>query len=70
MGGLGLNLPPCFWERVCNGPNYIYTLEDLKEMDKYRFDDLTRILESKETCQDDETFALYYDGYMFEANFG
>ena len=39
-------------------------------MDKYRFDDLSRIIESKENCNDDETFALYYDGYMFEADFG
>ena len=39
-------------------------------MDKYRFDDLSRIIESKENCNDDETFAMYYDGYMFEADFG
>ena len=39
-------------------------------MDKYRYEDLNRIKESKENCQDDETFAMYYDGYMFEADFG
>ena len=39
-------------------------------MDKYRYDDLTRLQESKETCKDDETFALYFDSYMFEADFG
>ena len=49
---------------------YVYTMEDLKQMDKYRSDDLERLLEAKENCQDDETFALYYDGYMFEADFG
>ena len=30
MGGLNLDLPPCFWNRVCNGSDYTYTLEDLK----------------------------------------
>ena len=70
MGGLGLELPPCFWKRICGGPKYVYTMEDLKQVDKYRFDDLERLLEAKENCQDDETFALYYDGYMFEADFG
>ena len=70
MGGLGLDLPPCFWNRICGGPDYVYTMEDLKQMDKYRYDDLQRITDSKETCPDDETFALYFDGYMFEADFG
>ena len=70
MGGLGLELPPCFWKRICGGQDFVYTLEDIKQMDKYRYDDLTRLVESKETCQDDETFAMYYDGYTFEADFG
>ena len=39
-------------------------------MDKYRYDDLVRIIESKDNCDDDETFAMYYDGYMFDADFG
>ena len=39
-------------------------------MDKYRYDDLVRIIESKDNCKDDETFAMYYDGYMFDADFG
>ena len=39
-------------------------------MDKYRYDDLVRIVESKDNCKDDETFEMYYDGYMFDADFG
>lgn len=70
MGGLGLELPPCFWSRICGGPNYIYTLEDLKQMDKYRYDDLKRLIDFKENCVDDETFSLQYEGHMFDADFG
>ena len=45
-------------------------MEDLEQMDKFRYDDLLRIKKSKETCPDDETFAAIFDGYMFEADFG
>ena len=36
IGALSLELPMPFWRRVCAGPSYIYTLDDLFEMDKYR----------------------------------
>ena len=30
MGGLGIELPPAFWSRICGGPTYTYTLEDIQ----------------------------------------
>ena len=37
MGSLGIELPPAFWNRVCGGPSYSYTLEDLRSMDVFRW---------------------------------
>ena len=42
MGGLGIDIAPAFWKRVCEGPDYIYTLEDLRSMDVFRYDMLTK----------------------------
>ena len=39
MGGLAIDLPIAFWRRICNGSmNYVYTLEDLREIDLFRAD--------------------------------
>ena len=40
LGGLAIDLPPAFWNRICGGPTYVYTLEDLKQMDIFRHDTL------------------------------
>jgi len=42
-GALNLDLCDAFWSRVCGGPDYVYTLEDLKSMDVFRYRLLTDI---------------------------
>ena len=43
-GGLALDLPLCMWRRICQGSrNYIYTIEDLRELDVFRADMLAMI---------------------------
>ena len=69
MGGLGIDLPLAFWHRVCIGPSYMYTLEDLKSMDLYRFNELNQYIEAAELLSD-EDFNATYDGYMFEGGIG
>ena len=68
MGGLGIDLPSAFWKRVCGGPNYIYSLEDLKSMDKFRYTTLKQIKESADSLDKNE-FNYAYDGTCFEAIF-
>ena len=43
MGALGIDIVPSFWNRLCGGPNYVYTLEDVHGMDFYRFNELTEV---------------------------
>ena len=70
MGGLAIDLSPAFWRRVCNGSKgYVYTLEDLREMDLFRADMLSQIKMHALTSTSDEEFAAYYDGYTFEGSF-
>ena len=68
MGGLGIDLVPAFWNRVCGGPTYVYTLEDLRSMDIYRFDILTAYKNDAE-IRSDEEFTAVYDSYFFDAVF-
>ena len=44
MGGLAIDLPIAFWRRICKGSQaYVYTLEDLQEMDLFRAEMLKQI---------------------------
>ena len=43
MGALGIDIVPSFWNRLCGGPQYVYTLEDLHAMDFYRYSELKEI---------------------------
>ena len=36
FGSFGLDLPLQFWKRVTHGPEYVYSIEDLKALDNYR----------------------------------
>jgi hypothetical protein len=38
--GLGIDLVPSFWRRLCGGPDYTYTMEDLHAMDYIRYEGL------------------------------
>ena len=40
MGSLGIELSPAFWNRICAGLDYSYTLEDLRSMDVFRWQTL------------------------------
>ena len=69
MGGLAIDLPMALWRRLCNGANYVYTLEDLKEMDCIRAKLLSQIKEHASETSTEE-FATLYEGYTFETSFG
>jgi len=70
MGGLGLELPPAFWNRICGGPTYVYTLEDIKMYDIYRYESLVQLQKAASTVKDAAEFSMMFDGYNFEADFG
>ena len=71
MGGLAIDLPIAFWHRVCKGSQgYVYTLEDLREIDIFRAEMLRQIKKHAKELNSDEEFDLIYDGYTFEASLG
>lgn len=37
MGGLPIDMPIAFWQRICKGSKgYVYTLDDLTEFDRFK----------------------------------
>ena len=70
LGGLGIELAPAFWNRVCGGPTYVYSLEDLRSMDVFRHDTLQQLKTASEMFKDEAEFAAMYEGYNFEGDFG
>lgn len=54
FGCLGIDLPLTFWERVCGGLNYVYSLENLKYLDKYRYDDLERLIDNAKNLSEND----------------
>ena len=56
MGGLAIDLPLTFWRRVCHGLDYVYTIEDLREMDLFRADMLSQILNHALELQTEDEF--------------
>ena len=69
MGGLGIDLPPSFWNRICGGPTYVYTMDDLRSMDIYRYDTLIQLQNATKTLSKSD-FNVMFDDYKFEADFG
>ena len=67
--GLGIDIVPSFWRRLCGGPTYVYTMEDLHCMDHILYGGLNQIKEAAETYSA-EDFLAVYQGYMFEDLFG
>ena len=53
---LSLDLNPIFWKRLFNQK---VTIDELKDVDKYRYDALNRVLDG-----------IFYDVTTFEADFG
>ena len=70
MGGLAIDLPFAFWRRVCKGSQgYVYTIDDLREMDSHRAEFLSQVAKQSQTASE-EDFNAVYDGYTFEGSFG
>ena len=68
-GSIAIDFPICFWRRLCKGSqNYVYTLQDLRELDVFRAEMLEQILKHAKELTSDEEFAAYYNGYTFEAS--
>ena len=68
MGALGIDIVPSFWNRLCGGPTYVYTLEDVEAMDIYRHKELIEIKKAAEEMEA-EVFDSVYGDYVFEGNF-
>ena len=69
-GGLAIDLPLCLWRRLCHGSQrYIYTVEDLRELDVFRAEMLTQIEQHAKELDSDEAFSIFYDGYTFVGSF-
>ena len=68
FGCLGIDLPLSFWNRVCGGYNYVYSLEDLRSLDVYRRKLLDQLFDAK--MMSDEDFDSIFAGYFFEADIG
>ena len=48
IGSLNLELPTAFWNRLCGGLDYIYTIEDVRSQDVLLANHLDRIREASE----------------------
>ena len=68
MGALGIDIVPSFWNRLCGGPTYVYTLEDLEAMDFVGHKNLIEILNQSEERTAEE-FDSIYGWYAFEDTF-
>mmetsp|Transcript_3428 Transcript_3428/g.4536 ORF Transcript_3428/g.4536 Transcript_3428/m.4536 type:complete len:94 (+) Transcript_3428:2057-2338(+) len=69
-GGLAIDLPLCLWRRILKGSqNYVYTVEDMREMDVFRAEMLLQIRQHACDLDSDEVFAVFYEGYTFTASF-
>ena len=70
-GGLAIDLPLCLWHRILKGcQGYVYTIEDLREMDVFRAEMLTQMRQHAKELDSDEVFNVFYDGYTFTAVLG
>ena len=65
---LGLYLPRAFWSRVCYGDEkYVYSLDDLRSMDLFRYNHLQQLKKDIHTLGHDELKANY-ETLTFEAD--
>ena len=64
VGSLNLDLPSAFWNRLCGGLDYLYTLKDLTCLDKLLADRLEKVLSDSKSLSADEFNVLYAD-YFF-----
>ena len=56
-GGLAIDLPLCLWHRILKGSQgYVYTIEDLREMDVFRAEMLTQMRQHAKELDSDEAF--------------
>ena len=70
-GGLAIDLPLCLWKRLLHGiRGYVYTIEDLREMDVFRAEMLMHIKTQALNLPTEEDFAVLFEGYTFTASFG
>ena len=60
IGNLMIDLTPAFWNRVCGGSTYSYTIDDVRTIDLYRANMLT---EFSANFNSDEEFNAKLDGY-------
>ena len=68
LGNMSFTLPDAFWRRITGGgEDYVYTLEDLKSMDLFRYNQLCQLREHSQTLSD-EDFEGFYMGETFEAD--
>ena len=64
IGSLNLDLPRAFWNRLCGGLNYVYTIEDVKSQDTLLANFLISVQKAAAELTEDE-FAQIYADYTF-----
>ena len=58
-GALAIDLPLCLWKRILNGSQgYVYSVEDLREMDVFRAEMLTQMRQHAKELDSDEAFNI------------
>ena len=60
-GCLSLDLPGAFWNRLCVGPAYVYTLDDICSMDSLLEKSLIAIRESASELSSEDFETVYED---------
>ena len=64
IGALNLDLPTAFWNRLCGGPSYVYSLDDVTSQDAH----LANFLRSVQQAAQENTaeeFEETFNGYAF-----
>ena len=67
IGSLNLDLPAAFWARLCGGPDYVYTLADVRSQDALLANHLERIQTAANESTEEEFEAIFGDyAFIFE----
>ena len=61
IGSLNLELPSAFWNRLCGGPDYVYSMKDVRSQDALLANYLENIRTSAAQCTQEEFAEVFGD---------
>ena len=70
IGSLNLELPSAFWNRLCGGVNYVYTISDVRSQDALLANHLESIRTTASTgsCSEEDFSMIFGDlTFVFES---